>query len=105
MTHWSEAEQAVARSAFDLARRREAALLLETVQQHSASATDLDAIWQLHDYLSARRFEHEGKYVFDLDDILFLFASNLKDGVLAASELEGLSADKIAKIIALSKMA
>jgi len=66
------------RQTFELAREREAKLLLETAQQHSASAGDLDAIWRLHAYLSARRFEHEGKYVFDLDDTLFLFAGIIK---------------------------
>jgi len=46
----------------------------------------------------------KAKYAFDLDDILSLFASNIKDGVLSEADLRVLGHDKVAKVPALSRV-
>jgi hypothetical protein len=46
----------------------------------------------------------DGRYDFRFGTLLFVFANLVKDGLLSLDELEGLSADKIAKISAMSRM-
>ena len=60
-------------------------------------------IWALHDFLSIERHSIEGRFDFRLEGILFVFASLVKDELLQLQELEGLTADKLAKISAMSR--
>lgn len=94
----------MARRAFDLAYQREVDSLIELVRRRFDALSSVDSVWELHDYLSSRRHEMEGRYDFRLPTLLFVFASLVKDGVLRVEDLEGLSNDKLAKIAALSRM-
>jgi hypothetical protein len=64
----------------------------------------VEEVWDLHDFLSCKRHEMEGRLDFRLPTLLFVFSTLVREGVLRLDELEGLSADKIAKIAALSSM-
>ncbi len=101
---WSLDEQQIARRAFDLAYEREIKVLLDTLRQRAAGATTVDSIWDLHDYLSSKRHDIDGRFDFRFQSLLFVFASFLKDGLLNFRELEGLAPDKLAKISAMSRM-
>ena len=101
---WSPDEQQVARRAFDLAYEREIGVLIDTLRQRAGCISSLDAIWDLHDYLSFKRHDMDGRFDFRYPSLLFVFASFLRDGLLNLQELEGLSPDKLAKISAMSKM-
>ncbi|MCP9915537.1 hypothetical protein [Cyanobium sp. ATX 6F1] len=101
---WSDDEQETARVAFALAYERDLADLTRSVQELSSSIVTLDQVWGLHDYLSTRRYEFDGKYDFKPSSLLFTFAGMVKDGLLEISELEGLDHNKLAKITALSRM-
>jgi hypothetical protein len=46
----------------------------------------------------------DGRYDFRFATLLFVFANLVKDGLLSLEDLKGLSADKIAKISAMSRM-
>jgi hypothetical protein len=61
-------------------------------------------MWHLHDFLSARRHEVDGKYDYRYSMLIFIFARLVKEGWLHLNELEGLDKSKIAKIAALSRM-
>jgi hypothetical protein len=100
---WSQAEQAIARSAFDQAYGRAVSQLVTAVQSRAADLGDADAVWALHDFLSIERHTIEGRFDFRLDGILFVFASLVKDQLLQLEELEGLSADKLAKVGAMAR--
>lgn len=100
---WSESEQAIARTAFDQAYTRAIAQLIQTVQQQAAGLNDAQAVWALHDFLSIERHTIEGRFDFRLEGILFVFASLVKDQLLQLEELEGLTADKLAKVAAMSR--
>ncbi|NJM74095.1 MAG: hypothetical protein HC862_30640, partial [Scytonema sp. RU_4_4] len=52
-------------------------------------------LWRLHDFLSARRHEVEGKYDYQYSVLLFVFAGLVKEGWLHLTELEGLDKDKL----------
>jgi hypothetical protein len=100
---WSESERVVARRAFDLACQREIASLIEAVQLRFASISTVESVWELHDFLSIRRHELEGRFDFRLSGLLFVFAGFVRDGLLTMAELEGLSGEKLAKIAAMAR--
>lgn len=101
---WSKTEQNVARTAFDIAYKREINALVKDVHDRAATIVDVDDIWRLHDFLSARRHEIDGKYDYRYSVIIFVFARLVKEGWLHLHELEGLDADKLTKVSALSRM-
>ena len=103
-TEWSQTEKKIARQAFDTAYEREIRALIKEVQQQASQITSLENLWLLHDFLSARRHEIDGKYDYRYSSLVFVFSLLLKDGWLHMDELEGLNPDKRSKIIALSRM-
>jgi hypothetical protein len=58
----------------------------------------------LHDFLSARRHEIDGKYDYRYSVLIFVFAGLVKEGWLNIDELEGLQKDKLTKVAALARM-
>ncbi|AFY47626.1 hypothetical protein Nos7524_1759 [Nostoc sp. PCC 7524] len=101
---WTDIEKKIARAAFDQAYKREIEALLKQVQMEASTLVDLDELWQLHDFLSAKRHEIEGKYNYQYSALLFVFAGLVKDGWLHLNELEGLTKDKLSKVSALARM-
>jgi len=101
---WSPLEEKVAQEAFNKAYDREVAALIKDAQAKADSITQLDDLWRLHDFLSARRHEIDGKYDYRPSALLFIFANLIKDGWLHLDELESLDRSKLAKIAALSRM-
>lgn len=101
---WTEIEKKIARNAFDKAYGRETDALLKQVREEASTIAELDALWRLHDFLSSKRHEVEGKYDYQYSALLFVFAGLLKEGWLHFSELEGLNQDKLSKVTALARM-
>ncbi|HEY9692300.1 MAG TPA: hypothetical protein V6D15_08855 [Oculatellaceae cyanobacterium] len=101
---WTDIEKKIARTAFDKAYEREIEVLLKQVQKQASTLVDLGELWQLHDFLSAKRHEIEGKYDYQYSVLLFVFAGLVKEGWLHLNELQGLAQDKLSKIAVLSRM-
>ncbi len=101
---WSEEEQKIAEAAFQKAYERETSTLIQEIRESAGAITELDQIWRLHDFLSARRHEIDGKYDFSYSVLLFVFATFIKQGWLQPTDLEGLTKDKLAKISSLARM-
>jgi hypothetical protein len=101
---WTSFEQSIAKAAIDNAHQREIEALVRVVRDQASSITSTDAVWQLHDFLSARRHELDGKYDDREAASVFTLASLVKDGWLTLGELAGLTQDKLAKISALTRM-
>jgi hypothetical protein len=101
---WSEIEKKVAKEAFDRAYQREINALLQEVRQRASTILELSDMWQLHDFLSARRHDIDGKYDYKYSVLIFVFAGLMKEGWLHIHELEGLEKDKLTKIAALARM-
>ncbi len=99
---WTPQEQTIAREAFETAHGRAISTLISKVQHHASGVSTVESLWQLHDFLSTQRFDMEGRFDFRLDGILFVFASFVKDGLLGLEDLQGLEAEKLAKIKAMS---
>lgn len=101
---WTDIEKKIARTAFDKAYEREIEALLKQVQKQASTLVDLGELWQLHDFLSAKRHEIEGKYHYQYSVLLFVFAGLVKEGWLHLNELQGLDKDKLSKVAVLSRM-
>ncbi|HEY9692378.1 MAG TPA: hypothetical protein V6D15_09245 [Oculatellaceae cyanobacterium] len=101
---WTDIEKKIARTAFDKAYEREIKVLLKQVQKQASTLVDLGELWQLHDFLSAKRHEIEGKYDYQYSVLLFVFAGLVKEGWLHLNELQGLDKDKLSKVAVLSRM-
>lgn len=101
---WSKTEETVAKSAFDKAYTREINTLISEVRTKAGHVVLLDDIWQLHDYLSAKRHEIDGKYDYSDSARIFVFAQLVKEGWLSLNELEGLDKEKLSKVAALTHM-
>jgi len=101
---WSEVEQQIAKDAFEKAYQRETNALITQVRKYASEITELDEVWCLHDYLSARRHDIDGKYDYDYSALLFLFARLVKEEWLKLEDLSGLEQSKLAKINALARM-
>lgn len=101
---WSETEQKVAETAFKTAYERETSALIQEIRESAVVISELEDIWRLHNFLSARRHEIDGKYDYSLSALMFVFATLIKQGWLHSDELLGLEPDKLAKISALARM-
>jgi hypothetical protein len=101
---WSKTEKKVAQAAFEKAYTREIDALIKEVREKASTIAALDDTWQLHDFLSARRHEIDGKYDYRYSVLIFVFARLIQEGWLHLNELEGLEKDKLTKVAALARM-
>jgi len=101
---WSSQEEKIAQEAFNKAYKREIAALMQEVERRAKQAEAPEDLWHLHDLLSAKRHEIDGKYHYDTSSILFILAELVQGGWLQLEELEGLEKDKVSKIKALTLM-
>ncbi len=101
---WSETEKKIVGETLKRAYERETLALMEKIREQASLMREIDDAWRLHDLLSAKRHEIEGKYDDRDSVLLFVLAQLLKDKWLQLNELEGLDRDKLSKIAALSRM-
>lgn len=103
-TDWSKTEQILARTAFDKAYQREVAALIQQVRAGASQIASLEDLWQLHDFLSTKRHEIDGKYDYQYSALIFVFAKLIKEGWLHLDDLNGLDPNKLTKITVLTQM-
>lgn len=101
---WSQQEIQSARVLLDRAHQNEIASLLSAVKVKAAGIEDVEELWQLHDFLSAKRHELDGKYDHRQGMLVFVLAQLLKEGRVSAAELTCLATEKQAKIKALARI-
>jgi hypothetical protein len=101
---WSEAEETVAKQALQTAYTRETTALIGLIRDRASSVTELEDLWHLHDLLSTKRYEIDGKYAYDASSVLFDFADLVKQGWLSLEDLKGLKPEMLLKISALTRM-
>jgi len=101
---WSEAETTIIKQAFQTAYQRETFTLITNVRDRASSITKLEDLWYLHDLLSTKRYEIDGKYDYDPSTVVFDFANLIKEGWLSLDDLKGLKPEVLSKISALLRM-
>jgi hypothetical protein len=101
---WTIQEREIVQEALAVARRREIAAIIQVVRERASDVNSIEDVWLLNDFLSARRFEMDGKYDGTEDEILFVVARLTKDGWLMSEDLVGLESAKLSKIKALIRV-
>ena len=103
-TKCSQTEEKIAKQALQTAYTRETSDLIDTVRARAGSITELEDLWYLHDLLSTKRYEIDGKYAYNLPTIVFDLARLVKEGWLHLDDLKGLKPEMLSKISALARM-
>jgi len=103
-TQWSAQEKEIARAALKTAQNREIQSLINVIRERASGVATIDDVWHLNDFLSARRFDIDGKYDDRESESLFVLAKLTKDGWLATEDLLGLEPTKLSKITALTRV-
>lgn len=101
-TQWSSQEMAVVKTALRTAYERETASVVQSVREKASKISHIDDLWHLNDFLSARRFDIDGKYDDREEEVLFVLAKLMKEGWLTAADLDGLDSEKLTKMRALT---
>jgi hypothetical protein len=101
---WSQQEREIAQKALHTAHDREANTIVTLVREQSSEISSLDDLWKLHDFLSARRHDIDGKYDDSQSMFVFVFARLIKEGWLTLEELEGLDGAKVSKVKMMTRM-
>ncbi len=101
---WSPEERSIAESALNRAHDREITAIIDCVRERASKISQVEDVWQLHDFLSARRHDIDGKYDDRESFLIFTLSKLIKDKLLNLSELKGLAADKRAKVSVLTRM-
>lgn len=103
-SQWPTQERFVAQAALRVAQERKlGGPLVKTVRDTASQINSIDEVWHLHDFLSARRIDLDGKYDGQEDEILFVLAQVKREGWLLTGDLSGLESAKISKITALTR--
>ncbi|MGD1907620.1 MAG: hypothetical protein ACFB0C_16760 [Leptolyngbyaceae cyanobacterium] len=103
-THWDSAEKKIAITALEKAKSLETKILISYVKEQASQIKRPDDIWQLHDFLSAKRHDIDGKYDNRDSFLMHTLAKLIKDQLIDFAALEGLSADKKTKITLLTRI-
>jgi hypothetical protein len=103
-TVWSTKEKQIAEKVLKKAYKLEITSLIDKVRQKTTNLTNIDELWQVHDLLSAKRYELDGKYDPREAMLVFTFAQLFKENLIELKDLEGLDKDKLAKISSLAKI-
>jgi hypothetical protein len=101
---WTTTEIEISQRVLNKAYERETETLVSQVQHKINNMTDIEQLWQVHDILSAKRYDLDGKYDARESMLIFTFAQLLKEGWISLEELNGLDQAKLAKVSSLSKM-
>lgn len=94
----------IARTALGVARTRETESIIKSVRDKVNQISHISEIWHLNDFLSARRFDMDGKYDDREQEILFVLAKLMKQGWLSVDDLEGIATAKLVKLKALVRV-
>lgn len=103
-TQWSSQEMAVAQTALKTAYERETTNIVQSVREQASEISHIDDLWHLNDFLSARRFDLDGKYDDREEEVLFVLAKLMKEGWLTATDVDGLDSEKLTKMKALTRI-
>ena len=100
----SAKEEKIAKQALQKAYEREISTLMMNVRDRANSLNKIEDLWDLHDLLSTKRYEIDGKYAYNSSSIVFDFASLIKEKWLTLEDLQGLPSEMLSKISALARM-
>lgn len=103
-TQWSSQERAIAKAALKTAYQRETINMVKLVREKASEVSQIEDLWQLNDFLSARRFDLDGKYDDRDQEMPFVIAKLMKEGWLTTDDLSGFEEANLTKVKALARI-
>ena len=100
----SATEEKIAQQALQKAHEREIFTLINNVRDRADSLNEIEDLWDLHDLLSTKRYEIDGKYAYNSSSIVFDLAHLVKEKWLTLEDLQDLPSEMLSKISALARM-
>ena len=100
----SATEETIVQQALQKAHARETSALITHVRDRASSLTELGDLWNLHDLLSTKRYEVDGKYAYNVATVVFDCAALIKEGWLTLEDLQGLPSEVLSKMSAIARM-
>lgn len=100
----SATEEKIAEQALQKAYEREISALINDIRDRANSLNEIEDLWDLHDLLSTKRYEIDGKYAYNSSSMVFDFANLVKEKWLTLEDLQGLPSEILSKISALARM-
>ena len=100
----SATEEKIAKQALQKAYEREISALINDIRDRANSLNEIEDLWDLHDLLSTKRYEIDGKYAYNSSSMVFDFANLVKEKWLTLEDLQGLPSEMLSKISALARM-
>ena len=101
---WSKSEKPIARTAFDVALKRELHQVMEEAKQKANQIKEPRDLWELEHYLTERRKEIDQKYDYRYSRLTHVFGRLLYEGRVSEEELRGLGEDKLKCIRSLAEL-
>ncbi len=103
-TGWSTEEKQIVENILAQAYDRDVSLTINHVRQKVTNLTNIEELWQVHDFLSSKRYDLDGKYDSRESMLIFTLSQLIKENVITLQDLDGLTKNKLAKISSLAKM-
>ena len=100
----SATEEKIAKQALQKAYEKEISALMNNIRDRANPLNEIEDLWDLHDLLSTKRYEIDGKYAYNSSSIVFDFARLIKEKWLTIEDLQGLPSQMLSKISALARM-
>jgi hypothetical protein len=95
---WSKSEKAIARKAFDAARKRELHEVMQETKQMASQINEPDDLWDLEQYLTERRKDIDRKYDTRGSRLKDVLGRLLYENRLGEEDLRGLREEKLKSI-------
>jgi hypothetical protein len=95
---WSRSEKAIARKAFDAARKRELHEVMQETKQMASQINEPDDLWDLEQYLTERRKDIDRKYDTRGSRLKDVLGRLLYENRLGEEDLRGLREEKVKSI-------
>jgi hypothetical protein len=95
---WSQKEKSISRVAFEKAYKKECNSVIEAVKKKVSTLSEPKGIWELEEYLSAKRKKMDSKYDYRYSVLIYVFGRLVGEGWIRLEDLEGLEKEKLQKI-------
>ncbi len=93
--NWSPSQKAAARKAFDQALNTELSDIIQETKRRAAVIHEPSQLWELEDWLAARRKDIDRKYDYRYSVLPSVFAILVAEGRLAVDDLQGIGEEKV----------
>ena len=92
---WTESEKKLSRRVFEAALATELAEVLSEFKSKAAMLSTAQEMWALEDYLARKRLMIDEKYDYRYSQLILVFGKLVRVGRVQASDLHGLSEEKL----------